>query len=102
LENVWFVRLRYAPRAVKNIADIYRYIARHNETAAAAIVRETRATSRLLARFPGLGRETDIPEVRVFPISRFPYLVYHQADGDDLTIIHVRDARRDTPREHDL
>jgi plasmid stabilization system protein ParE len=70
------VRLRYAPRAAKDIADIHQYIARHNESAATAVVRRIRATSRLLARFPGLGRETDIPEVRVFPISRFPYLVY--------------------------
>jgi toxin ParE1/3/4 len=96
------VRLRYAPRAAKDIADIHQYIARHNESAAAAVVRRIRATSRLFARFPGLGQETDIPEVRVFPISRFPYLVYHRIDDNELIIIHVRDARRDAPRERDL
>jgi plasmid stabilization system protein ParE len=59
-------------------------------------------TSRLLARHPGLGRETDIPDVRVFPTARYPYLVYHRVREDELTIIHVRDGRRDAPKEREL
>jgi hypothetical protein len=34
-------------------------------------------TSGLLAQHLALGRETDIPGVRVFPTARYPYLVYH-------------------------
>lgn len=63
-----------------------------------AVLRQIRTTSQLLARYPGLGRETDIPEVRVFPTSRYPYLVYHRVTDQHLTIIHVRDGRRDTPK----
>jgi len=96
------VRLRYAPRARSDITHIYQYIAQHNESAATAVVRQVRATCQLLARYPGLGRETDIPEVRVFPISRYPYLVYHRVSENELTIIHVRDGRRDAPTERDL
>jgi toxin ParE1/3/4 len=70
--------------------------------AATSIVRQIRLTSRLLARYPGLGRETDIPGVRVFPTARYPYLIYHRVHEDELIIIHVRDGRRDAPREREL
>jgi len=41
-------------------------------------------------------------EVRVFPVARYPYLVYHRLKQDELIIIHVRDGRRNTPREGEL
>jgi len=65
-------------------------------------MQQIRSTSELLARYPGLGRETDITGVRVFPISRYPYLVYHRIRDDELVIIHVRDGRRDKPKEGEL
>jgi toxin ParE1/3/4 len=91
------VRLRYAPRARTDIAEIYQYIAQHSPRAATAVSAQIRATSRLLAEYPGLGRETDISGVRVFPTAHYPYLVYHSVRGDDLVIVHVRHARRDAP-----
>jgi toxin ParE1/3/4 len=96
------VKLRFAPRAHADIADIYQYIAQQNKTAATAVVRQFRSTSQLLARHPGLGRETDISGVRVFPTARYPYLVYHRVSGDQLIIIHIRDGRRDAPAEREL
>jgi plasmid stabilization system protein ParE len=93
------VKLRYAPRARADIANIYEYIAQHNARAATAIVRQIRSTSGLLARHPGLGRETDIPGVRVFPTARYPYLVYHRVREGEVVVIHVRDGRRDAPKE---
>jgi plasmid stabilization system protein ParE len=93
------VRLRYAPRARTDIAEIYQYIAQHSPRAATAVSAQIRATSRLLAEYPGLGRETDISGVRVFPTAHYPYLVYHSVRGDDLVIVHIRHARRDAPTE---
>jgi plasmid stabilization system protein ParE len=96
------VKLRFAPRARADIADIHQYIAQHNVTAATAVVQQIRSTSQLLARHPGLGRETDISGVRVFPTARYPYLVYHRVSGDQLIVIHIRDGRRDAPEEREL
>jgi plasmid stabilization system protein ParE len=96
------VRLRYAPRANRDISGIHEYIAQHNERAATAVARRIRATCELLARYPGLGRETDIPGVRVFPTARYPYLVYHRIRGDELIIIHVRHGRSDAPKAEEL
>jgi toxin ParE1/3/4 len=91
------VKLRYAPRARTDITDIYQYIAQHSPRAAVAVSAQIRATSRLLAEYPDLGRETDIPNVRMFPTARYPYLVYYSIRGGDLVIVHVRHARRDAP-----
>ena len=96
------MKLRFTPRARADIADIHQYIAQHNTTAATAVMRQIRATSQLLARHPGLGRQTDISGVRVLPTARYPYLVYHRVLGDQLIVIHIRDGRRDEPGEQEL
>ena len=93
------MRLRYARRARTDIAEIYQHIAQYSPSVATAVSAQIGATSRLLAEYPGLGRETDIPGVRVFPTAHYPYLVYHSVRGDDLVIVHVRHARRDGPGE---
>ena len=91
------VRLRFSRRAHADIANIHEYIARHNPRAATAVTAQIQITSQLLARHPALGRETDIPGVRVFSTARYPYLVYHKVQQGELTVIHVRHGRRDAP-----
>jgi len=96
------MKLRYAPRARADIAHIYNYIEKHNARAATAVVRSIRATARLLARHPGIGRATNIGGVRVLPAARYPYLVYHRVGDRELTIVHVRDGRRAAPGAEDV
>jgi len=96
------VRLRFSPQAYADIADIHEYIAQHSPRAATAIVAQVRITSLLLARYPALGRETDIPGVRVFPTARYPYFVYYKLQQEELVIIHVRHGRRDAPTADQL
>jgi toxin ParE1/3/4 len=96
------MKLRYAPRARADISHIHDYIAVHNPRAATAVVEQVRATARLLARHPGLGRRTDIAGVRVLPTARYPYLVYHRVGDRELTIVHVRDGRRAAPAAEDV
>ncbi|MBX9646137.1 MAG: type II toxin-antitoxin system RelE/ParE family toxin [Xanthobacteraceae bacterium] len=96
------MRLRFSPQAYADIVDIHEYIAQHNRRAATAVVAQIRITSLLLARYPSLGRETDIPSVRVFPTARYPYLVYHKVRQNELFVIHVRHGRRDAPTADEL
>ena len=96
------MRLRFSPQAYADIDDIHEYVAQHSPRAATAVVGQIRITSLLLARYPSLGRETDVPGVRVLPTARYPYLVYHRVIGDEVVIIHVRDGRRDAPESRDL
>ena len=96
------MRLRFSPQAHADIVDIHEYIAQHSPRAATAVVAQIRITSLLLALYPALGRETDIPGVRVFPTARYPYLVYHKVRQDELVVIHVRHGRRDAPTIDEL
>jgi toxin ParE1/3/4 len=96
------VRLRFSARAYADIADIHEYTSQHSPRAATAVVAQVRVTSRLLARYPALGRETNIPGVRVFPTVRYPYLIYHKVQQDELIVIHVRHGRRDAPNADEL
>jgi toxin ParE1/3/4 len=91
------MKLRYAPRAYADIADIYENIAKYNDRAAVAVVKRIRTTCELVARFPDLGRETDIAGVRVFPIARFPYLVYYRLRENEPVIIHVLGTATNRP-----
>jgi hypothetical protein len=43
-----------------------------------------------------------LPGVRVFPIARYPFLVYHRVGRNELVIIHVRHTRRAVPLEVDF
>jgi plasmid stabilization system protein ParE len=66
------MKLRYAPRARADISHIHDYITVHNARAATAVVRQIRATAELAGRYPGLGRKTDIADVRVLSTARYP------------------------------
>ena len=96
------MRLWYAPRARRDIADIHEYIAKHNPRAATAVLRGIRATARLLARHPGLGRDTDHADIRVLAVARYPYLVYHTVTGNELVIVHIRHGARAAPKPGEL
>jgi toxin ParE1/3/4 len=102
MEKVRPVRLRFLPRAYANIAAIHEHISQDSPRAATAVAAQIHLTSQLLARYPALGRKTDIEDVRVLPTARYPYLVYYRVQRDELVILHVRHARRDLPTADEL
>ncbi|WP_186294546.1 type II toxin-antitoxin system RelE/ParE family toxin [Bradyrhizobium guangdongense] len=96
------MKLRYARRARTDIDGIHEYIAQHDKRAASAVVRRIRGAAQLLAKYPGLGRATDMADARVFPIAPFPYLIYYRLTDDTLEVVHVRHGRRDAPKPSEL
>ena len=88
------MKLRYAPQARTDIAGIHAYIAKYNSRAAKAVISGIQTTALLLAEYPGLGRVTDIAEIRVLPVARYPYLVYHLVNDDEVIIVHIRHGAR--------
>jgi len=53
-----------------------------------------RAALELLSDWPQMGRPSEIPGARVWPVRRTPYLVYYEPAADGIYVLHVRDARR--------
>jgi addiction module RelE/StbE family toxin len=96
------MKVGYAPRARNDIDEIAEYIQKDNPRAATAVVRQLRATGRLLERHPELGRGTQQPSVRVIRAGRYPYLMYYRVGDEQVTIIHVRHGSRASPTPDDL
>jgi toxin ParE1/3/4 len=89
------VKLRYSPRARRDIAEIADYLTARSPNGAVSVKRRIRKTIDLVAAFPGAGRRLDQrPGVRVMPIGRHPYLVFYTLRGDEIVVLHVRHGAR--------
>jgi addiction module RelE/StbE family toxin len=94
------MRVSYSPRAIAQIEEITSYIARDNPAAAAAMLERIERLTRLLSRFPLMGRATDFPPVRVIGVPQYPYVMFYRfiVDTDEVRILRVRHtARRPLP-----
>lgn len=70
------MKVRYSQRAVADLIGIAGYIRDHNPRAAETVEKRIRASIAQLEMFPSIGRTTDDPSIRMFPIARYPYLVF--------------------------
>ena len=75
------MKVRYSKGAVADLIAIADYIRDRNPRAAEAVERRIRASIDQLEMFPLLGRPTDDPSIRMFPIVRYPYLVFYEVGG---------------------
>ena len=88
------MRVRYSRRAIGDLVGIADYIRERNPRAAQAVEKRIRASITLLERFPFMGRPTNVPSIRMFPIVRYPYLVFYEVAGGEVVIHHIRHGRR--------
>lgn len=88
-------RLLRTARADEDLIDIWVYIARNNTAAADRIVDGLDEKSRLLARYPELGRvrEDIAVEARSFRFGE--YLILYRAHSQAVEIVRYIHGRRD-------
>jgi plasmid stabilization system protein ParE len=75
------MKVVYAERARRDIADIYDKIARDNPRAAQRVEDSIRAACEGLADFPFAAPRTDEPNVRRVPLVRYPYTIFYRVDS---------------------
>jgi plasmid stabilization system protein ParE len=94
------MNIRWDVRALEDLRDIRRYIAKHGSSAAADRVRDHLRTrvARLLTT-PLIGVLTSNPEIRILPPTRYPYRIYYTIQGDDVVILHIRHSARSEPHD---
>lgn len=88
------MRVRYARRAQADLDAIYSYLDARAPVAAQSVKSTIERRIALLGEFPHIAPETDQPGVYELTIVRFPYLVYYEVNGEEIWIVHIRDARR--------
>jgi plasmid stabilization system protein ParE len=87
--------VRFTPDAQADIDRIFGYLDKRNPSAAQRVRAKLRSDAERLGAFHDLGRETNLPGVRVVVDSRFPYLVFYTVSGEDVFVLHVRHAARE-------
>jgi plasmid stabilization system protein ParE len=88
------MRVRYTLRAQADLDAIYTYLDARAPVAAQSVKTLIERRIAMLAEFPHIAPETDQPGVYELTIVRYPYCVYYEISGDEIWIVHIRDARR--------
>jgi toxin ParE1/3/4 len=89
------MKVRYSKAAVTDLAEIADHIRENSPRAAETVAKKIRASIDQLETFPYKGRPTDDPSIRMFPVVRYPYLVYYEVLRGEVVIHCIRHARRD-------
>jgi toxin ParE1/3/4 len=88
------MRVRYTPRASRDLETILRYIGEHSPLSMRNLKRAVENTERLISQYPQGGRMSKESGARVLSAGRYPYLIYWTIEGDEAWIVHIRDGRR--------
>lgn len=94
-------RVFRTPRAIADLAEIYRYIGTDNLSAAERFIGACEACFSMLAQFPESGRSwpsrrRELSGVRVLPVPDFrSHLVFYRPQQDGVLIIAVLHGARD-------
>lgn len=88
------IRVQLDRRAIADLEDIRDYLLQFSPTSAERVRQHIAHTLDALADFPFLCRPTDEPDVRVLPLTRYPYLIFYTAQPDKVVVLPVRHAAR--------
>ena len=91
------MRLRFTPRAARDLIDIADYIHTQNPTAALRVRSSILDSFELLILFPEIGRRQSIEGVRKLVTRRYPYLIYYTLDmaTEEIVILTIQHPARD-------
>jgi len=89
------VKLRWTRPALRDLAEISEYIARHDPKAASRTVLRVREACRRLTAMPESGRPGRVPETRELVVSGTAFVVpYRIRDGEAELLAVLHGARR--------
>jgi addiction module RelE/StbE family toxin len=89
------MKTRFTRRAFSDLSAILSYVNERNPSAARSIRLSLEKTVSVITQFPMSGKLADIADVRVLRIGKYPYLLYYSIQHNEISVIHIRDARQD-------
>src|SRR5262245_61887509 len=90
------MKLRFTPRATRDLAEIADYIRECNPAAALKVRSAILKTLQDVAAFPHMGRRQTVEGVRKIVTHRYRYLVYYTVDAvaNEVIVISIRHPAR--------
>jgi toxin ParE1/3/4 len=90
------VRLRFTPRATRDLAKIAEYLRTRNPSAALAVRDAILRSLQNLTLFPAIGRPQNVEGVRKLVTPKYRYLVYYMIDeeAEEIVILTVQHSAR--------
>ena len=90
------MKLRFTPRATRDVAQIAEYLRTRNPSAALAVRDAIVRSLQSLTLFPAIGRPQSVEGVRKLVTSKYRYLVYYMIDegAEEIVILTVQHPAR--------
>jgi toxin ParE1/3/4 len=90
------VKLRFTPRAMRDIAEIAEYLRTRNPSAALAVRDAILRSLQNLILFPAIGRPQNVEGVRKLVTPKYRYLVYYMIDeeAEEIVILTIQHPAR--------
>lgn len=84
------LKLRLTTAAQRDLNDIFEYLDSRNPRAARLVINAIERSINLLTEYPMSARQTDMIDVRVRPILKYPFLVFYQPANKELLVLRIR------------
>jgi toxin ParE1/3/4 len=90
------VKLRFTPRATRDLTEIAEYLRTRNPSAARAARDAILRSLQNLALFPAIGRPQNVDGVRKLVTPKYRYLIYYVIDEgvEEIVILTIRHPAR--------
>ena len=88
------MRIRFAPRARRDLEEIREYLQTRSPAGARNILRAIRSAVRFVGEQPFGSQQTDDPALRVKVVLGYRYKIFYRIREDIIEIVHVRHTSR--------
>ena len=89
------MKVRYSPRAIADLNNTSDYLKTKSVSGAVAVEAAIMTCIKLIGEYPRSGRVIEQrPNVRVMPLSRYPYLVFYTIAENGIVVLHIRHGAR--------
>lgn len=92
------MKVRYTSRAFRDREEILTYLQARSPSGARNVLGRFEAAATLLSEQPLAGISTDVPDVRVLFVGRYPYKLFYRIHDDTVEILHIRHTSRIPPK----
>lgn len=89
------MKIRWSPRAQRELRQVRNYIAQYNPSAAERVVSRILSATQRAERFPYIGEASEEVDIRLLRVKGLPYALPYRVRGDVIEILAVFDQRRD-------